>query len=425
MQSFEVTRRTALIGAAALGTATATSLPAATPGLAPDDEAGWANIAAQYPVTRAITQLENGYWGSMATPVQAAHREILAKLNRDNSWYARRAMIKDQQAAKERAAEAMGVLPEEMAFCRNAAEGLTALITQFQDIGPGDSILYSDTDYESTQGSMLALARSRRAQAVKITLPRAPTHENAIAAYADAIARTPRLKLVLLTHMSHRAGLVLPVAAIVPLARNSGAQVIVDAAQSFYQFDFKLPDFGADFVGMNFHKWVGAPLGVAGIWIRKGREGAIAPSPAEDPGATSVEARVHQGTVDYSVQLTVPAALDFQKTIGTPAKLARLQYLRNRWTRALRSLDGLEILLPDDPRLHGASTSFRIRGRTTAADNRAITDDLLTRFGIMTVYRAGLADGACIRVTPSVFTTPAEVDRLVPALKTLVAARAV
>ena len=425
MQNFEVTRRTALLGAAALGTAKATSLPAASPGLAPDDEAGWAKIAAQYPVTRAITQLENGYWGSMATPVHAAHREILAKLNRDNSWYARRAMVKDQQAAKERAAEAMGVLPEEMAFCRNAAEGLTALITQFQDVSPGDNILYSDTDYESTQGSMLALARSRGVQAVKITLPRAPTYENIIAAYADAIARTPRLKLVLLTHMSHRAGLVLPVAAIVPLARNAGAQVIVDAAQSFFQFDFKLPDFGADFVGMNFHKWVGAPLGVAGIWIRKGQEGAIAPSPAEDPGAATVEARVHQGTVDYSTQLTVPAALDFQKTIGTPAKLARLQYLRNRWTQALRGLDELEVLLPDDPRLHGASTSFRIRGRTTPADNRAITDDLLARFGIMTVYRAGLADGACIRVTPSVFTTPAEVDRLVPALKTLVAERAI
>ncbi len=91
--------------------------------------------------------------------------------------------------------------------------------------------------------------------------------------------------------------------------------MIVDAAQSFYQFDFKLPELGADFVGMNFHKWVGAPLGVAGIWIKKGRTDAIAPSPAEgDDRATAVQARVHQGTVDYSAQLSMPAALDFQKT---------------------------------------------------------------------------------------------------------------
>ena len=415
-----VTRRSAMLGAAAITTAAAVRARAAV-GLAPDDEAGWATIAAQYPVTRAITQLENGYWGSMARPVQEVHRAILDKLNRDNSWYARRAMLKDQAVARARAAEAMGVQPEEMAFCRNAAEGLSALIGQFRDVGPGDRILYSDTDYESTQGSMVSLARARGAEAVKITLPRAPTHDNTVAAYAEAIRATPRLKLVLLTHMSHRAGLVLPVAEIVPLARAVGAQVIVDAAQSFYQFDFKLPDLGADFVGMNFHKWVGAPLGVAGIYIRKGLTDAIAPSAAEpDATADAVESRVHQGTVDYSAQLTVPAALDFQKTIGTPAKLARLRYLRNRWVKPLRGLDGLEILLPDDSRLHGATTSFRISGRTSIADNIAITDALLDRFGIMTVHRAGLADGACVRVTPSLFTTPAEVDRIVPALRSLV-----
>jgi selenocysteine lyase/cysteine desulfurase len=395
--------------------------------LAADDEAGWARIAAQYPVTRAITQLENGYWGSMATPVQLAHREIHARLNRDNSWYARRAMAKDQAIARERAAEAMGVLPEEIAFCRAAAEGLSALIFQFRDVGPGDRILYSDTDYEAMQGSMVALARARGAEAVKITLPRVVSHDNLVAAYTAAIAATPRLKLVLLTHMSHRAGLVLPVAAIVPLARAAGAQVIVDAAQSFYHVPFKIPDFGADFVGMNFHKWVGAPLGVAGIWIRKGKTDAIAPSPAvPDAPADAVATRVYQGTVDFSAQLTVPAALDFQQTLGgTPAKLARLQYLRNRWVQPLRGTPGLEILLPDDPRLHGATTSFRINGRTSTADNIAITDALLDRFGIMTVHRAGLADGACVRVTPSLFTTPAEVDRLVPALKTLVGELAV
>ncbi len=421
-----VTRRAAMVGAAGLAAAVAAVPGRAATGLAADDEAGWARVAAQYPVTRAITQLENGYWGSMATPVQLAHRAILEKLNRDTSWYARRAMVKDMEAAQARAAEAMGVAPEEMAFCRNAAEGLSALISQFRDVGPGDRILYSDTDYEAMQGAMVSLARARGAEAVKINLPRVVSHDNAIAAYAEAIKATPRLKLVLLTHMSHRAGLVLPVREIVPLARAAGAQVIVDAAQSFYQFDFKLPDLGADFVGMNFHKWVGAPLGVAGIYIRKGMTDAIAPSPAEaDARPDSVEARVHQGTVDYSAPLSVPAALDFQKTIGTPAKLARLQYLRNRWVQPLRGLDGLEILLPDDPRLHGATTSFRIRGRSSLADNVAITDALLERFGIMTIHRTGLADGACVRVTPSLFTTPAEVDRLVPALRTLVGELAV
>ncbi|MFZ4688161.1 MAG: aminotransferase class V-fold PLP-dependent enzyme [Polymorphobacter sp.] len=417
-----VSRRIAMASfAGAVGLAAAAPARAAT-GLAADDEAGWQQLAAHYPVTRQVIQLENGYWGSMATPVLEAHQAIIARLNRDNSWYARRAMTRDQAVVLERAAAAMGVLPEEIGLCRNAAEGLSALISQFREVAPGDSILYSDTDYESTQGAMVSLARARGAQAVKINLPEPPTAANTIAAYAEAIARTPRLKLVLLTHMSHRHGLVLPVSVIVPLVKAAGAEAIVDCAQSFYQLPFRIPDFGADFVGMNFHKWVGAPLGAAAIWIRKGRTDAIAPSPSSpDAPADSVQERVHQGTVDYSAQLTIPAALDFQQQIGTPAKLARLQRLRNRWVAALRGLDGLQILLPDDPALHGAITSFRIRGRTSLSDNIAITDALLQRFNIMSVHRNGLAGGACVRITPSLFTTPGEVDALVPALRTLVA----
>ena len=432
----QVSRRGAIL--AATGLAAATALPVradaglaadadagvaadGNAGLAADDEAGWARIAAQYPVTRSVIQLENGYWGSMATPVRDAHRAILERLNRDNSWYARRAMVADQRVVLARAAAAMGVQPDEIGLTRNAAEGLSALISQFRDVGPGDSILYSDTDYEAMQGAMVSLARSRGAQAIKLSLPRVISHDGVIEAYRAAIAAAPRLKLVLLTHMSHRAGMVLPVRDIAAVAKAAGAEVIVDAAQSFYQFDFRLPDLGADFVGINFHKWVGAPVGVAAIWIKAGRTDAIAPSPAEgDDRATGVQARVHQGTVDYSAQLALPAALDFQQGFTRPAKLARLQYLRNLWVKPLRGLPGLEILLPDDARLHGASTSFRIAGRTSVADNIAITDALLTRFNIMTVHRSGLADGSCIRVTPSLFTTPAEVAALVPALRALV-----
>lgn len=424
----EISRRTALIGATtALCGATLASRTAAGPSYAnygSSDEAQWAKFSALYPVTREIIQLENAYWGSMAEPVAAAHREQVARLNRDNSWYARRAMIADQARAKARAAEAMGVLPEEVGWCRNAAEGLTALIMQYRDVGAGDQILFADTDYETTQGAMRTLAAARGAQAIKINLPAQMTRENLIETYREAIARAPRLKLVLLTHMSHRNGLVLPVSDIVPLIKARGAQVVVDCAQSFYQIPFKVHDFGADFVGLNFHKWVGAPLGVAAIWIRKGHASAIAPAPElPDANSDDVQAKVHQGTVDFAPQLTVPAALDFQATINREAKIARLRYLRNRWVSQVRDVSGVEILLPDDPSLYGATTSFRLHGQTTPAANIVITDILLKRFGIMTVHRVGLAGGTCIRVTPSLFTSTRDVDQLAKALQVLAAER--
>jgi isopenicillin-N epimerase len=130
---------------------------------------------------------------------------------------------------------------------------------------------------------------------------------------------------------------------------------------------------------------------------------------------------VHLGTVDFAPQLTLSTALDFQASVlPVPMKLARLQYLRNHWVRQLRGLSGLEIMVGDDPATFGAITSFRIAGHVSVTDNVAITDTLFNRYRIMTVHRSGLADGACVRVTPALFTTPADLDRLVVALKELV-----
>ncbi len=421
-----VSRREALLLAAAAAALPAKSgLAAELPGggMAPDDEAGWGRIAALYPAMGSVTQLEHGYWGNMAFPVVEAHRAILARLNRDTSIYARRAMRKDQEAARALAAAAMGVQGEDIGFCRNAAEGLQALISQFQGVSAGDAILWSDNDYEASQNAMASLAAARRARPVTITLPRAPTHENVIEAYAAAIKATKRLKYVLITHGTHRSGLVVPVAEIAALAKAAGAVVIVDCAQSFYQREFIIPDFGADYVVLNFHKWVGAPVGIAAIWCRPGMAAmvAAAPSEAADARPENVQSKVHQGTVDYAPQLTLPAAFDFQaRVLPRPMKLARLQYLRNHWVKQLRGLSGLEIMLGDDPRTFGAITSFRINGHTSTADNIAITDILFNRYNIMTVHRAGLADGACVRVTPALFSAPAEFDRLVAALKELV-----
>ncbi|WP_026090958.1 aminotransferase class V-fold PLP-dependent enzyme [Sandarakinorhabdus sp. AAP62] len=421
-----VTRRDAMMLAAAASAVAGNAGPVQALSIgpiAPDDEAGWARIAALYPsMAGPVTQLEHGYWGNMALQVAETHKAIVERLNRETSIYARRAMRKDQEVVKARAAQAMGVQPEEIGFCRNAAEALQALISQFQGVAEGDAILWSDSDYETSHHAMRSLASSRRATPVMVNLPRAPTRENVIAAYAEAIRKTPRLKFVLLTHGTHKSGMVVPVAEIAALAKAAGAMVLVDCAQSFRMRPFVIPDFGADFVVLNFHKWVGAPVGVAGFWIRPGAAPMIAAAAAEpDAKPENVQAKVHQGTLDYAPQLTLPAALDFQEQmLPIPMKLARLQYLRNRWVKPLRGLSGLEIMLGDDPATFGAITSFRIAGHTSTADNIAITDTLFNRYRIMTVHRLGLADGGCVRVTPGLFTRAQDCDLLVAALKDLV-----
>jgi isopenicillin-N epimerase len=117
--------------------------------------------------------------------------------------------------------------------------------------------------------------------------------------------------------------------------------------------------------------------------------------------------------------MTVPAAFDFQEGIGIPRKAARLRYLRDRWVSAVRDVPGVDVLTPDEAGMACAITSFRLHGRGSRDAVATLHRTLLDEFGIFTVQRNGLARGDCIRVTPAIYTMPADVDRLADALVSL------
>ncbi|GAA0301178.1 aminotransferase class V-fold PLP-dependent enzyme [Sphingomonas oligophenolica] len=388
------------------------------------DDRYWADLAAAYDVTQATIQLEHGNWGMMARPVVAAYRALVERVNRDTSFYARRGMVADLHAVRVRVAAAMGVGVDEILLTRNATEALKTLITGYNRLRPGDAVLYADLDYGSMQACCAALPARRGVSLVRITLPEPATYQGLIDAYAAALDAHPNVRLLLLTHLGHRTGLVIPVREIVAMARARGVAAIVDAAHSWGQLDFTLPDLDADFVGINLHKWVGAPLGVGAMYIRRGRTSDVDRDPAVNAGdPDDIDARLHTGTIDFAAHLAVPAALDFQEAIGGARRAARLRALRDRWVEPLRDDERFEILTPDDPRLYGAITGFRLRGRTSQADNVALARTLLDRHGIFTVHRDGAASGSCIRVTPALANRMGDLDRLVFAVRLIAAGR--
>jgi selenocysteine lyase/cysteine desulfurase len=377
----------------------------------------WQTIAAQYDVSREFIQLENGNFGTMARPVYAAYRSHLERITSEGSFYARRQAGPDLMAVRAQTAAVLGVSPEEILLTRGATEALQVLIAGYDRLKAGDSILIADLDYDATQAAFQGLVARRGVRLVSIALPEPASHQSLIDAYEAALKADPAIKLMMLTHVSHRTGLVLPVKEIVAMARARGVDTIVDAAHSWGQLDFTLPALGADFVGFTCHKWIGAPLGTGAAYIRKERLDAIAPA-AEKIGQ-GIDLRLHTGTTNFAATLAVKDALDFHLMIGAKAKEARLRSLRDRWAEALRDHPGLEILTPSDPRLTCGITSFRLKGKTSVEENRAVAAELLKRFNIFTVERPGVAKGACVRVTPALFTHESDIDALIAALKAI------
>ncbi|MFZ6644094.1 aminotransferase class V-fold PLP-dependent enzyme [Undibacterium sp. TJN25] len=400
------------------------AMPAPPAGVSPEALAQnrqyWASVAAQYDMDDRVVLLDNGFWGSMARPVLEAYQDHTAKVNRGNSWYARTDFPGDYKAALQRTAAALGVSPDEIVFTRGATEALQALISGYRHLGSGDTVLYADVDYDSMIDAMRWLKQRRGVDVATINLPEPATHESVIACYAKALDQHPRLKLLLLTHVNHRNGMVLPVAQIASMARARGVDVIVDTAHGFGQLDMRIPDLQADFVGINLHKWIGAPVGVGAVYIKRGRVQDIDPYMGQ-PESNSIYPRVHTGTANFAAFMTLPLALELHGQVGVANKQARLRLLRNRWVEPARKIAGIEILASSDPQLTSAIASFRLKGRTSLAENIALSKRLLEEHGIFTVYRDGLASGSCVRVTPSVFTPESDMDKLVVALHKIAA----
>jgi len=389
------------------------------------DKAYWSAVRGLYAVTPDVANLENGYWGVMPEPVRREFIRQSDMVNYQNTYYARQRFGADFEAVRAKVAQAVGAAPEEIALTRGATEALQLLIGGYNRLKPGDTVLYADLDYDSMQYAMNALKGRRGVDVVKFNIPEPATRQAVLDAYAAALDANPKARLLLLTHVSHRTGLVMPVAEIVRMARAGQVDTIIDAAHSWGQLDFEVGELGADFVGFNLHKWIGAPLGVGFLYIRKGRLGDIDRDMGdEDFPETDIRSRVHTGTVNFATMLTVPTAIALHQEIGAAAKQARLRHLRDYWVSRVRAFKDLQILTPDEPGLYGAITSFRLAGKGSKADNDALVARLRDDHKVLTVRRAGVANGQCIRVTPALYTDETDLDRLVEALAAVTGSKA-
>lgn len=383
------------------------------------DEAFWLTFADRYAIEPGPVNLENGYFGRMSRTVVEEYQRNIELINRSNSVHARQRFDQDESLEiRAQVAGLVGVAPDAVALTRNASDGLQSLIRNYNRLKPGDQVLICDLEYDTVKGAMRWLARHRGVEVIEIEHGHPASFDSLLATYRDAFVRYPRLKLMALTHVTHRTGLVMPVKAIAAAAREHAVDVILDGAHALGQIEFDFEDLGIAFAGYNLHKWIGAPLTLGFIYISPGRLADIDPDMGEMHfPATDIRARTPHSTPNIPALLTLPLVLEEHRTMGgSAAKGARLNYLRNRWVRAVRELSGIEVMTPDDPRLSCGITSMRF---TRHADQQAMAERLLKDYNLFTIARSGAASGPCIRITPGLTTTAADIDLLIRALNEL------
>lgn len=382
------------------------------------------DLPARYDVDRSIVNLDAAYYGAMTRTTTAAYRAHGDWVNRHNALFLRSVLpgaSRDQrlQPNVDATAALIGAKASEVALCGGGTEALYGLIANYQRVSAGDAVLMADVDYDEMQHAMAYLEASRGVRVTRIAIPEPSSTANILAAYDAALRRDPRIRLVLLTHVSNRNGLVMPVRAIADMARARGADVILDAAQAVGLLPVDVDALGVDFMGFSLHKWVAAPLGTGGIYIRGSRLADISPWLGNHIHPdTDIRARVPTGTVDFAARLTVPHAIAEHHALGPARKLAHLVAMRGRWVAGVGDVAGVQIVHSPDSDRQAVIGAFRLPGQRNWADAQHAQKVMIAKHRVLVVAKQGLASGPVLRVTPALFNTDAEIDRLIGAVQT-------
>ena len=383
------------------------------------DEHFWHAIAQRYDVAPGPINLENGYFGRMTRGVAQDYQRQVDFINRSNSVHVRQ-RFDGTQSLEIRAhlADVLKVEPASIALTNRASDALQSLIRNYTGLQPGDQLLICDLEYHSVEYAMRWVAQQRGLEMIEITHAHPATYESLLNGYREAFTQHPRIKLMALTHVTHRTGLVMPVQAIIELAKEHGVDVILDGAHALGQIDFDLPDMGVAFAGFNLHKWIGAPLTLGFMYIDPQRLADIAPDMgSQHYPEPDIRNRAPYGTPNIPAWLSLPKVLQEHLDLGgSKAKGERLRALRDLWVREARTLPGIEVLTPDDPRLYCAITSLRF---THLDDQQPMVERLLKDYNLLTVARNGSACGSCIRITVGMATTRDDIHQLIRALREL------
>jgi selenocysteine lyase/cysteine desulfurase len=385
-------------------------MPAAQ--LAQEDEF-WRALRGQYRAPDDIVQLENGYYSMMAQPVLEAYLGHLRTLNVESSRYMRTKAEEDNLRARKALARAAGCSHEELVVTRNTTESLDLVIAG-HDWKPGDEAVMAETDYGAMLDMFEQEARRHGLVNKRVLLPLDPrSDEELVELYASAI--TPRTKLLMVCHVANITGQVLPVAKICAMARSKGVATLVDGAHAFAQLEFRLDDLGCDYYGTSLHKWLGCPLGAGFLYVRRERVPGLWPLFASSPKPADDITRLnHTGTLPCATLLAIHDALAFHEQIGVARKEARLRHLQGYWTSRVRGLAKVRLNTPSAPARTCGIANVGLEGLAPSE----LARQLLERFGIYTVA-IDRANVQGVRVTPHLYTTEADLDKLVAALREL------
>jgi selenocysteine lyase/cysteine desulfurase len=381
----------------------------------PEDLAGeeefWFYIQQAFSGTPNIINLNSGGVSPAPRVVAEAMKQNYDFINEAPSLYMWRQLDQGREPLRRSFAAFGGCDAEEIAFNRNASEGLDTVIFGLP-MQAGDEVVVCRQDYNHAVFSWQQRAERDRIKINWVDL-KLPSEDEGYLVRQYVQAFSPKTKVVTLTHMINWNGQVLPVAAIAAEARKRGILVLVDGAHSFAQLDFRIQDLGADYFVTSLHKWTYAPIGTGALWVRKENIASLWPlHGVEKFTGTDIRKFESLGTRPFYIEQATGKGIGFNEGIGIARKQQRLHYLKNYWMERVKDLPRIRLSTSFDPRWGCAIGLVSFEGKKPSE----LDSFLFTNYKVhcTTIDWAGISG---VRITPNVFTSTKQLDVLVEGIR--------
>lgn len=317
--------------------------------------------------------------------------------------------------------------PNEVAFTKNATEGLNTVIFG-SGLERGDEIVTTDYEHNSVHVPVLELSK------------KSGVHHRMVRSDKDGVLglddfeklMSRKVKLVAMAMTSNVTGCTLPAKEVVDIAHSYGARVLMDAAQTAPSRKIDVKALGVDYLVASAHKMCG-PSGV-GIFYAKAELGEnLTPRIFGGHGVTDTNVssfellpppeRFESGLQNYSGIVGTGAAVQYISSIGLDEILDHEISLNKRMTHALSDIEEVTVVGPLDPNLRAGLFSFNI-SKLSAHDVAMILDNsknIMLRSGMHcchTFFHLRKLNG-CARASVYLYNTKEEVDLFTDAVREL------
>ena len=384
---------------------------------------------ADTPGCARLVHLNNAGAALVPRPVRnaiAAHLELEEKVG---GYEAAEEESTALRGTWESIGQLIGAGARNIALVQNSTVAFAQAISAF-DLGRGDSILTSRSDYASNQIMYLSLARRRGVDIVRA--PDAPEGGVDPDAVRKLLKRR-RPSLVALTWVPTNSGLVQPAEAVGRVCRDAEVVYLVDACQAVGQMPIDVGRLQCDFLAATSRKFLRGPRGLGFLYVSdRMLAGGAHPLLIDMHGATWTDRddfaltpdarRFETWELAYALVLGLGAAARYAADVGLETACDRARDLAAYVRERLSALPGVRVL-DRGPELCAIATAA-IEGRDAKALKLALrarginTSSPEREDAVIDMDEKGAT--SALRISPHYYNTKEEIDTAVETLAEII-----